>query len=266
VLRQDDVLVEAASRTDAGVHARANVCCFAVTEAPRDLAQFAYSLNQLLPPEVCVQAVAPAAADFDVRGTRGKEYRYQVNFVPRREPLGRLHEWQIPARRGRPPWDGAAAARAAALLRGTHSFEAFGNTPRGKERLVPVQAACTLQMLQLRQLSPTAVQFRLRGDRFLYKMVRNVVGALVRVGHGELSEGELVEALECGRFPSSDSLPITAPPHGLVLHSVLYPHGCDPFSSAGSGGTTRHSMTRGLRPWRTRTIRASGLVRSVPES
>ena len=276
LLRQDDVFVEAASRTDAGVHARANVCSFIATEAPPDLSQLTYSLNQLLPAEVCVQDASFVGTNFDVRANLGKEYRYLVNFAARREPLGRLHEWQVPTRRNRPAWDGPAVARAAALLRGTHSFEAFGNTPRGKERLADVEATCTLQMLQLRQLSPTAVQFRLRGDRFLYKMVRNIVGALVRVGHGELEEAELCDALVLGRFERSSSLPITAPPHGLVLHSVLYAPGCGPLDDPTYSGPPPAELAaeaptllraglasglgpRGLRPWRARTIRATDL-------
>eukprot|EP00966_Prymnesium_polylepis_P044306 1026793-Prymnesium_polylepis.1 len=59
-------------------------------------------------------------------------------------------------------------------------------------------------------------------------MVRNLVGALVRVGSGEYEADELIEALGHGAFARSHSVPITAPAHGLVLHSVEYV--ADPFA------------------------------------
>lgn len=171
VLRQEDPLLLVASRTDAGVHARANVCSFTPERTPTDLGQLTYSLNQLLPHEVCVQHAALTQPGFDVRANVGKEYRYTVNFAPVRQPLTRQMEWQLPARRGRREWDGNCAARSASRMLGSHSFAAFGNTPRGAERGSEIDTICNLKMLQLRQLAPTVVQFRLRGDRFLYKMV-----------------------------------------------------------------------------------------------
>lgn len=173
IIRQDNLFVEAASRTDAGVHAQGNVCCFSTEVNPGDLGQLRYSLNQLLPTDVSVLNAQHARQDFDVRSNVGKEYRYQVSFAAHRQPLSRQQEWHVMLRRGSSAWDGASAVRAAAFMRGTHSFAAFANTPRGKSRLTSIDSTCTLRMLQLRQLSPTVVQFRLRGDRFLYKMVRS---------------------------------------------------------------------------------------------
>ena len=69
------------------------------------------------------------------------------------------------------------------------------------------------------------------GDRFLYKMVRNLVGALVKVGFGELEEDEVLEALETGEFAKRPaSLPLTAPACGLVLRDVAYLD--DPFAAS----------------------------------
>ena len=218
-------LVEAASRTDAGVHARGQVATVNVEWAlsDRELPQVIYSINQLLPDAICVRdAALVQASSFDVRANLGKEYRYALSTAPCRDPLRRLHEWQLPSRREAPRWDVLAVKHAARLLVGTHSFGAFGNTPRGAERKVEVDPRCTLRMLQLRQLGPTEFEFRMRGDRFLYKMVRNLVGALVKVGHGELHAEELAQALEDGQFKRSRSVPLTAPAHGLVLHRVLY--------------------------------------------
>lgn len=233
VLRQPDadLLVTAASRTDAGVHARGQVCSVDAAR-PLDAAQvpqLVYSLNQLLPEAVFVREGALVGSAFDVRANVGKEYRYTLSTAPGRDPLRRLHEWQLPARRSAPAWDVDAARKASGLLRGTHSYAALGNTPRGAERKVAIDPLCTLQMVQLRQLGPSTFQFRLRGDRFLYKMCRNVVGALVRVGAGQLGAHELEHALAHGEFARSRSVPLTAPAHGLVLHRVLYDR--SPFAS-----------------------------------
>lgn len=238
-------LVEAASRTDAGVHARGQVCSFDVTRPLEEdgVPQLVYSLNQLLPDEIVVRegALVDASA-FDVRANLGKEYRYGLSTAPCSDPLRRLHEWHLPPRRGAAAWDVHAVRSAARSLVGSHSFGAFGNTPRGAERKLEVDARCSLRMLQVRQLGPTSFQFRLRGDRFLYKMCRNLVGALVKVGSGELHADELAAALAAGRFERSRSVPLTAPAHGLVLHEVLYEEtpfagtaACDSLSARDEG-------------------------------
>ena len=74
------------------------------------------------------------------------------------------------------------------------------------------------------------------GSRFLYKMARNSVGAIVRVGSGELSLDEVQHALRHGAFERSRSLPLTAPAHGLVLQRVAFAPEDDPFTGAGVVG------------------------------
>ena len=234
------VLVEAASRTDAGVHARGQVCAFDVERedmTPAELAQLTYSLNQLLPPELSVRQAASVPPTFDPRTNQGKEYRYALSIgAGARDPLRRLYEWQVPSRRGAPPWDAEAAAAAARALEGTHAFTAFANTPRGSERRKEVDPVCTLSRVTLQQLGPTQLCVRLVGSRFLYKMARNSVGAIVRVGSGELSLDEVQHALRHGAFERSRSLPLTAPAHGLVLQRVAFAPEDDPFTGAGVVG------------------------------
>ena len=126
-------MVTAASRTDAGVHARGQVCSVDLTQ-PLDagtVPQLVYSLNQLLPDTVFVREGVIVASEFDVRASLGKEYQYALNTAVGRDPLRRLHEWQLPPRRGAPRWDVAAAKRAAGLLRGTHSFGARSGSRAG---------------------------------------------------------------------------------------------------------------------------------------
>ena len=230
------VRVEAASRTDAGVHARGQVCAFDVERAgmsPDELAQLQYSLNQLLPPELSVRHTALMPSSFDPRSNLGKEYRYALSIgAGARDPLQRLYEWQVPARRGAPAWDAEAAEAAARALEGTHSFGALANTPRGSERKKVVDPVCTLSSVRLHRTGRTRLSVRLTGSRFLYKMARNSVGAIVRVGSGELSLEELQHALREGAFERSRSVPLTAPAHGLVLHRVDFPPEEGPFAGA----------------------------------
>lgn len=236
---QNPPLVIAASRTDAGVHAAGQVCTFPLPQDAdtSDAGQLRYSLNQLLPPAVAVRQLAFVDDDsFDPRDTVEKTYRYHLSTASCRDPLRRLYEWQRPPRRGQPEWDAAAVRAAARHLQGTHSFAAFGNRPRGRERNVEVDPVCCVHELSLTPQSgedeedtTTSWTFTVRGDRFLYKMVRNIVGALVRVGSGELDEAELEEAVRVGAFTRSRSMALTAPAHGLVLQKIEY-GSSDPFT------------------------------------
>jgi tRNA U38,U39,U40 pseudouridine synthase TruA len=115
-------------------------------------------------------------------------------------------------------------------------------------------------MVQLRHLGADDYVFRIRGDRFLYKMVRNIVGALVKVGHGQIQEGEIAEALEAGAFSRSASLALTAPPQGLVLRHVLFggtAAATTPAFSLGQSGGSTALRRAGLRQWRAPTVRGA---------
>lgn len=218
----------------------------------------------MLPLEVRIHGAAPTTPTFDPRDNCGKEYWYRLSVSVCADPLldgAHGQRWHLPPRRNAPQWDAQAAARTARLLLGSHSYAAFANTPRGSERVAaaeaaaagkPVDTTCCLSMVQLRQLANDEYMFRLRGDRFLYKMVRNIVGALVKVGHGELSHDEVAEALEQGFFSRSKSLALTAPPQGLVLRRVLFGgHSSSPQPNF--QGMSRQPPS-GLRPWRARTV------------
>lgn len=227
-------LLDASSRTDAGVHALGQVCAFSTPEsATLDMDQLAYSLNQLLPDAVAVRRANAVADGFDPRSNSGKEYRYRLRVdMEGRAPLSRLYEWQIFRRRAAPPWDAAAAAAAAALCEGEHEFLAFTNTRRGAERKTALDPRCTLSMVRLMPAGdPGVYELRIQGDRFLYKMARNLAGALVKVGDGSIEIDELKAALLEGRFRRGPSLPITAPAHGLTLQRVFF------GASAGGSGS-----------------------------
>uniref|UniRef100_A0A7S0J8D0 tRNA pseudouridine synthase n=1 Tax=Calcidiscus leptoporus TaxID=127549 RepID=A0A7S0J8D0_9EUKA len=219
-----EVLLHAASRTDAGVHARGQVCIFDhAGRREHDLSKLRYSMNQLLPEDTCVREAASVPDSFDPRTNLGKEYIYRLNTSASRDPLRRLYEWHVPERRGQ-QWDTDAVRRGAALLQSdtARDFSAFANMPRGAERTRRIDPFCTLRELRVVQTSSSLVSIHLSADRFLYKMARNMVGALVSVGFCELGVCELELALDSGRFSHTNSPGLTAPAQGLVLDRVFY--------------------------------------------
>ena len=166
---------------------------------------------------------------FDPRANHGKRYVYHISTSDVRDPLQRLYSWHLPPRHGR-RWDLDAAYKGAAVLQNdfARNFSAFANTPRGAERQRKIDPFCTLREVRVVQTSSTSVTISFRADRFLYKMARNLVGALVGAGYRELGIRELEQAITSGRFSHTDSPGLTAPAQGLFLERVFYGEN-DPF-------------------------------------
>jgi tRNA pseudouridine38-40 synthase len=202
------VRAHGSGRTDAGVHALGQVFHF---DAPwrHGPQRLAAALRMGLPPSIQIKSVRPAAADFHARFSAvGKTYFYDL-FLGDPAPFARPYCWAV-----RRPLDLRAMEAAAAVLRGRHDFTAF-SAGRG--------AGEGGRVRNLRRLTLSRRGRRLRitveGDGFLYKMVRRIVGALVAVGEGKLTPGQLREILGARRRTA----PIeTAPPQGLFLQRVAY--------------------------------------------
>jgi len=208
-LHKVPVRVTGAGRTDAGVHALGQVASFAV-ERPLPVSAYVKGMNALLPDDVAVREAEVREAPFDARrDARGKRYRYRIENLPTRSPLGRLQAWQVFR-----PLDVAAMQAAAAPLLGRHDFGAF--------RAADCEAAHALR--ELRRLDVLAhgdgrIEVVAEATAFLKHMVRNLVGTLVEVGLGAraaASMGDLLASRDrklAGR---------TAPPQGLLLDEVFY--------------------------------------------
>jgi tRNA pseudouridine38-40 synthase len=204
----ETVFVRAAGRTDAGVHADAQVGSFALEAniPPHGLLR---GLNSILPADVALTDVAEAPADFDARfSARGKVYRYTVfnHFV--RSPLRARRAWHV-----RHPIDMAPVRRAAAALVGEHDFRAFraSDCDRRTTRRV-------VRSLEIDRQGPILI-FDIEATAFLKNMVRIVVGTLVDIGRGRLPEDAVSRMLETGDRVAGG---MTAPPQGLTLLRVLY--------------------------------------------
>lgn len=199
----------ASGRTDTGVHASGQVIAFDLdwAHAPEALRA---AINAHLPPDVAVQSVRQAVADFHPRyAALARRYRYRLFCQPVRNPLRERYAWRV--------WPGVDLEhmkQASRELLGTHDFAAFGTPPRtGGSTLRTVTGAEWIS------LPPDELAFEIVANAFLYRMVRRLVGFLVAVGQGMQPPEAMRECLEAGPQALVQSL---APPHGLTLVEVTY--------------------------------------------
>ncbi|MBN2449520.1 MAG: tRNA pseudouridine(38-40) synthase TruA [Lentisphaeria bacterium] len=200
-----------ASRTDAGVHAldqHASFPCQRVPETDGD--RIRQVLNRWLPADIQVLSVREEAADFNVRfANRGKAYTYCVATGERLQPLFARYAWRLPG-----ALDLEAMRAAAEVLEGEHDFASFAVNPR-REIDSSVRRVFRIDVVPL----PGLVCFSVVGDRFLYRMVRSLVGYLCRVGQGRRCPEETSRVLAAAdRGAAADS----APPEGLFLAQVFF--------------------------------------------
>jgi tRNA pseudouridine38-40 synthase len=210
-----------AGRTDAGVHALAQVVHFD-SASQRPLSAWVRGVNAHLPPGVAVQRATFVADDFHARyGAHRRQYRYLIRCAPTRHPL-----WQQRAAWVHQPLDADAMRLAAVALLGEHDFSAFRSSQC--QARSPVRRIERLSVAQRGEL----LLIDARANAFLHHMVRNLVGALVWVGMGRRPIGWLAEVL-ASRDRRQAAL--TMAPQGLYLTGVEYPDhatlGCwPPFS------------------------------------
>lgn len=206
-ITRESAIPEAASRTDRGVHAERQSVAFSLEKAwdPRRLER---GLNAVLPPEIRVVRARQANPDFHPTfHAKVKEYHYRICRGAVQEPIHRLYSWHF-----RYPLDSTAMEEAAALLVGQKDFSAFANEPEEN----PI---CQLESIRLMPLEGNRLQISMIGNRFLYKMARNLAGTLLYVGCGKLSASSIPARLESRDRKQTG---ITAPAHGLFLHRVDY--------------------------------------------
>jgi tRNA pseudouridine38-40 synthase len=210
LLLRKETFVEAASRTDGGVHARGQVIHF-FTESDIEVGRFLRSVNALLPKDIALLHLEQAADDFhSTLDALYKEYHYLLSIGPAQPPFDRFFSWHVPQ-----PLDISAMQDCAHCLLGEHDFSAFCN----ERQLLEVDPVCQLHGLFVEKLNDFQMRIRTIGNRFLYRMVRNLVGTLVYVGRGKIPVSGLPGILQAKMRASAG---VTAPAHGLVLERIVY--------------------------------------------
>ena len=204
---QETVVVLAAGRTDAGVHAAGQVIAFD-TAWRHGLDDLQRALNAVLPADIAVREVDKVVPEFHPRyDARSRRYRYTLYNASVRCPLARRYSLHVAA-----SLDVAAMQQAAQFLVGAHDFATFGRPPQGEITVRRVLVAewggelpCTT--------------FDIEANAFLYHMVRSIVGTLLQVGRGAMDVERFATVLaSCDRSRAGP----TAPPHGLCLMEVKY--------------------------------------------
>src|SRR5262245_47430428 len=204
-----EVAVAGAGRTDAGVHAFAQVASFTLARdtSPEVVVR---SLNGKLPQEIRVRSAEEVPASFHARfSATSKRYRYRLWTADVLNPFERAYVWHLPGR-----LDVAAMAEAARFVEGPHDFAAFqtvGGAPGTTERVVAVSAIAGHE--------EGLVTYDVEGNGFLRHMVRAIVGTLVDVGRGRRGP-EWMRDVIASRDRSQAGR--TAPAQGLFLVGVGY--------------------------------------------
>ena len=204
------VRVFGSSRTDAGVHAKGFVGHFHLTKPipPRNLVR---AMNSRLPDSVRIMNASYARESFDARlSAKGKEYRYQL-YQAAIMPPHLAPYWTFCHR----PLDVDAMRRAASFFVGRHDFVSFAANPN-RELETTVR---NIFSFEVKKSGPRHT-FVVRGDGFLYKQVRSMVGFLISVGKGNERPEAVRELLEA-KAPRTARVE-TAPPRGLFLWKVFY--------------------------------------------
>jgi tRNA pseudouridine38-40 synthase len=211
-----------AGRTDAGVHARAQVAAFTTTSRHRPDV-IVRGLNAWLPDDIAVRHAVEVADKFDPRRhALSRTYRYTVYNDPVRSPLWRDRAWHV-----KEPLDVERMARAARYLVGEHDFAAFS-------RREPTTTVRQIQRCDVERHGPL-VTLEVEANAFLRQQVRRTAGALVQVGRRKLALTAFRAVLRRAQPNSAGPL---APACGLCLLDVAY-QGLDL-----SGPTRYHKPSR----------------------
>lgn len=209
----EKVLPQASGRTDAGVHALAQVVTF-VTESSVPTENFMRALNDVLPAAVRVLEVAEVPAEFHARhSAQGKRYRYRIYRPAICPPFLARYVWHFPY-----PLDEPAMALAAGLVVGEHDFTSFAAVDPERGREEPVSNVRTIFSSKWERAGDEFI-YTVSGSGFLHHMVRNLVGTFILVGKGTIVPEDITRILVARNRSAAGA---TAPASGLYLVKVEY--------------------------------------------
>lgn len=206
---KEDINLAASGRTDTGVHALGQVVSFETNgKIPTD--RIVPALKSFLPKDIIVYEAKDVGASFNARfSALDKTYCYKIKVSAVESPFSRNYAWQMDK-----GLNLKAMQEASDFLLGKHDFSAFrtlGSTPRSPFK--------TIYIAKWLDKGEGRLEFIINGDGFLYHMVRNIVGCLVRVGKNKISVDNFKEILESKNRANAGTM---APACGLYLEKVNY--------------------------------------------
>ena len=205
---EQNIEIAASGRTDAGVHARRQVCSFRA-DTLLDCNELLALIRRYLPEDIGAVELSEAAPRFHARlSCREKTYVYRVWNCAEPNVFERKYMYTFPNE-----LDTDAMQTAAAFLLGTHDFTAFCS-----DRHMKKSAVRELKDIRIDRVG-SELRFELTGNGFLYNMVRIIVGTLLEVGLKRRSSASVSAALEA---KDRSLAGFTAPAHGLTLWDVRY--------------------------------------------
>lgn len=210
---QQPIHLQAASRTDRGVHAEWQVVDFYLTKPCKDIRRLSISLNQMLPPDIrCRHALyAPIEPFHPTLDVVSKTYRYLITAAPVQLPHLRHTHWHVHYDLNR-----SLLYKAAPLFVGQHDFRGLCNQ---RADLNEEDTVRTVHEVLVTEDQET-ITITLTADHFLYKMARNIVGTMIWIARGKLP----LESIQSALLQRSRALAgMTAPAHGLSLIHIAYP-------------------------------------------
>ncbi|NBO26055.1 MAG: tRNA pseudouridine(38-40) synthase TruA [Actinobacteria bacterium] len=210
LLRVDRVIVHCAGRTDAGVHASAQVIHFDIAEKDAmEMKDLTYRINAILPEDISIQELEVTAADFDARfAALSRSYEYLI-YQGQRNPLLRDRAY-----RSYLTLDVSAMNEASQVLIGLHDFSAFCKKREGATTIR------TLMKFNWTETDDGLIKVELEADAFCYSMVRGLIGAVLAIGEGKFDKTWLEDYL-AGK--EREAHVFAAPALGLTLVDVKYP-------------------------------------------
>jgi tRNA pseudouridine38-40 synthase len=223
-LSGENVLPQGSGRTDAGVHALAQVVSF-TTESVIPVENWMRALNDILPASIRVLAVAEVGREFHARkSARAKIYRYRIYRSAVCPPFLARYVWHYPY-----PLEESAMVAAAGVVGGEHDFTSFAAVdPERMERMAspdgdPTTDPGTTNVRTIFSSHWTRegdeLIYTVRGSGFLHHMVRNLVGTFLLVGRGTVSVEDFGRILDARNRTAAGP---TAPANGLYLVEVEY--------------------------------------------
>lgn len=207
-MTDSDIEIHGSGRTDAGVHALAQVANFKCNTS-KNCNQIQDYLNEYLPLDIRVLSVKEASLRFHARlNASCKHYRYVINTNSVADVFSRKYMTHLPY-----SYDIDAMKKAAGLLLGEHDFKSFCENKHMKKSTVRTIHSITFS------LENGILSIDFTGNGFLYHMVRILVGTLLEIGEGKRMPDDITSILLEKNRPAAG---FTAPPQGLYLVEVFY--------------------------------------------